>query len=180
MIGEVNESSPDILLIPGIENWITKSVYGLMRKKNWGVTKVHEGGNQLVRDFVESAQVKALLQGFKITPNQLNVRRCLHTITYQIAGKEDPQQKRSLDRLAQARANAKTPVPSDSGGTPVDPGQPKAKLGCRSCSRGRLPTLVRRRWSKDRQSRRRPRSRFARSRWTISSDIWTNTSPRAR
>ena len=100
MIGEVNESSPDILLIPGIENWITKSVYGLMRKKNWGVTEVHEGGNQLVRDFVKSAQVKALLQGFKITPNQLNVRRCLHTITYQIAGKEDPQQKRSLDRLA--------------------------------------------------------------------------------
>jgi len=100
MIGEVNESSPDILLIPGIENWITKSVYGLMRKKNWRVTEVHEGGNQLVRDFVKSAQVKALLQGFKITPNQLNVRRCLHTITYQIAGKEDPQQKRSLDRLA--------------------------------------------------------------------------------
>ena len=120
LLDEVNKSTPELLLIPGIENWITKSVYGLMRKKSWGVTEVHEGGNQLVRDFVKSTQVKALLQGLKITPNQLNVRRCLHTITYQIAGKEDPQQKRSLARLAQARANAKTAVPADGGGAPVD------------------------------------------------------------
>ena len=120
LLDEVNKSTPDLLLIPGIENWITKSVYGLMRKKSWGVTEVHEGGNQLVRDFVKSAQVKALLQGLKITPNQLNVRRCLHTITYQIAGKEDPQQKRSLARLAQARANAKAAVPANGGGAPID------------------------------------------------------------
>ncbi len=52
--------------------------------------------------------------------NQLNVRRCLHTITYQIAGKEDPQQKRSLARLAQARANAKAAVPANGGGAPID------------------------------------------------------------
>jgi hypothetical protein len=120
LLGEANKSTPELLLIPGIENWITKSVYGLMRKKSWGVTEVHEGGNQLVRDFVKSAQVKALLQGLKITPNQLNVRRCLHTITYQIAGKEDPQQKRSLARLAQARANAKTAVPTNGGDAPID------------------------------------------------------------
>ncbi len=44
LLDEVNKSTPDLLLIPGIENWITKSVYGLMRKKSWGVTEVHEGG----------------------------------------------------------------------------------------------------------------------------------------
>ena len=156
LLDEVNKSTPDLLLIPGIENWITKSVHALMRKKSWGVTEVHEGGNQLVRDFVKSAQVKALLQGLKITPNQLNVRRCLHTINYRVAGKEDPQQKKSLARLAQARANAKTAVPA-AGGAPRLTAQPKVKRGCRSCFRGRQRTRVRKRWSSDKRNRRKPK-----------------------
>ena len=38
LVQETNTQDPSILLVPGVENWIAKSVLAQARKANWGIT----------------------------------------------------------------------------------------------------------------------------------------------
>ena len=106
IVKDINTESPEVFVVPGLENWITKSFLAQVRKANWGILEIREQGPQAIRDFVKQKAVRALLAQLQINPTQLHVRRCLQTITYEIAGKEDPQKKRAADRLAQVMAAA--------------------------------------------------------------------------
>ncbi len=103
---EVNSENPEIFVIPGLENWITKSFLAQVRKANWGITELKVQGQNAIRDFVKQKAVRSLISQLQINPAQINVRRCLQTITYEIAGKEDPQKKRAAERLAQVMGGA--------------------------------------------------------------------------
>ena len=106
LIQEVNTKNPELLRIPGLENFITKGFLGLARKMKWGVLEVNERGNGAIRDFMRQDTLKNLLTQFEITPNQINIRRCFNRVNNVVAGKEDPQQKRAAVRLAQVKAAA--------------------------------------------------------------------------
>jgi hypothetical protein len=106
IVRKVNGESPEILVVPGLENWVTKSVLASVRKQGMGVTEIQEGGNQLVRDFVHGAKVQGLIAQLGIQASQLNLKRCYRTILNQVAGKVDVDQKRSAARLAQLKEAA--------------------------------------------------------------------------
>ena len=80
IVRKVNGESPEILVVPGLENWVTKSVLASVRKQGMGVTEVQEGGNQLVRDFVRGAKVQGLISQLGIQASQLNLKRCFRTV----------------------------------------------------------------------------------------------------
>ena len=124
LIKEVRAETPEILVIPGLENWITKSFLAQVRKANWGITEVKVEGQNAIRDFVKQKTVRGLMAQLQINPNQVNIRRCLQTITYEIAGKEDPQKKRAADRLAQLKASAS----EVEGGDVTPPAAPKTYM----------------------------------------------------
>jgi len=124
LIKEVSAETPEILVIPGLENWITKSFLAQVRKANWGITEVKVEGQNAIRDFVKQKTVRGLMAQLQINPNQVNIRRCLQTITYEIAGKEDPQKKRAADRLAQLKASAS----EVEGGDVTPPAAPKTYM----------------------------------------------------
>ena len=74
-----------------------------------------------MRDFVKQGVVKNLLTQLQITPNQINVRRCFSRVSNQVAGKEDPQQKRAAARLAQVKAAAQERAARARAGKPTGP-----------------------------------------------------------
>ena len=106
IVRQVNGESPEVLVIPGVENWVTKSVLASVRKRGMGVTEVQEGGNHLVRDFVRGAKVQGLISQLGIQSSQINLKRCFRTILNSVAGKVDVDQKRSAARLAQLKQAA--------------------------------------------------------------------------
>ncbi len=108
LIREVNENNPEILLLPGLENFITKSFMKIVRNMKWGVLELREQGTNEMRNYVKQGAVKTLMDQLKITPNQLNIRRCLSRIGNQMAGREDPQQRQAMARLEQLRTLARS------------------------------------------------------------------------
>ena len=108
LIREVNENNPEILLLPGLENFITKSFMRIVRNMKWGVLELREQGTNEMRNYVKQGAVKTLMDQLKITPNQLNIRRCLSRIGNQMAGREDPQQRQAMARLEQLRTLARS------------------------------------------------------------------------
>ncbi|MFH1566980.1 MAG: hypothetical protein ABIL09_03205 [Gemmatimonadota bacterium] len=117
----VNAADPGVFLVPGIENWISRSVLAEVRKLRWGIVEVQEQGNQAVRGFLRSPRAAALLGQLGVTPNQLNLRRCLRSVVNAVAGKDDGVKRRSAERLAQLQA-ARQQVAATAGkmGTTVD------------------------------------------------------------
>ena len=108
LIKEVNEKNPEVLLLPGLENFITKSFLSMVRNMKWGVLELREQGTNAIRNFVKQGVVKTLMDQLQVTPNQLNSRRCLNRVSNQVAGKEDTQQQQAAARLAQVRAMAQS------------------------------------------------------------------------
>ena len=106
IVRQVNTETPEVLLVPGIENWVTKSVLASVRKQDWGVTEVQERGNQLVRQFVRGEKVQALLSQLGLQASQLNLKRSYRSVLNQVAGKADVDQKRAAARLAQLKTAA--------------------------------------------------------------------------
>ena len=106
-IALVNQENPETFVIPGMENWITQSVMGVVRQRKWGIAEVQERGQGEIRNFVRQDKVRALLDQFGLTANQLNLRNCMRAVTNQVAGKEEPQHRRSKARLEQVMATLK-------------------------------------------------------------------------
>ena len=119
IVRKVNAETPEILLVPGIENWVTKSVFASVKKQGLDVTEVQERGNQLVRLFVRGEKVQGLLSQLGLQASQLNLKRCFRTILNRVAGKEDVDQKRSAARLAQLK-EAASKRPAEPGGNGDD------------------------------------------------------------
>ncbi|MDP7363040.1 MAG: hypothetical protein QF768_10580 [Candidatus Latescibacteria bacterium] len=105
LVQETNTQDPSILLVPGVENWIAKSVLAQARKANWGITEIQERGNQAVRDFVRGAQATALMAQLGVDVKQLNQRNCLRSIVNAISGKQDSSHRNAEARLAQLKAS---------------------------------------------------------------------------
>lgn len=118
MVSEVNSSDPSYFVVPGIENWITRSALSEARRRGWGVTEIQEGGPQTLRQFVREPKAQALFAQLGVTPNQLNLRRCLRSITNAAAGKQAAPLKRAPVRLAH--------LPSATGGESA-PGPPAGR-----------------------------------------------------
>ena len=117
VVTKVNEENPEIFVVPGVENWITKTVLANVRKAGWGVVEVQEQGNQMVRQFLHEGKVQGLLAQLKVAPAQLNQKRCFRSVLNSVAGKTDADQQRSAARLAQLKkdAAARPPAPPDAG-----------------------------------------------------------------
>jgi hypothetical protein len=107
IVREAAAENPEALVIPGIENWITRTVLGQVRKNSWGIAQVQTEGQHLLRDLIRQDQVRTILAQFELTPAQLNIRNCMRSIANAVAGKEDPKKKRAAARLAQMLAALK-------------------------------------------------------------------------
>ena len=113
LVKTTNEQDPAILLAPGVENWIAKSVLGQARKAGWGITEVQEQGNQAIRDFVRGPQATALMAQLGVDVKQLNQRHCLRSVVNVISGKQDPSHRNAEARLAQLKASTPAPVAAE-------------------------------------------------------------------
>ena len=113
LVKTTNEQDPAILLAPGVENWIAKSVLGQARKAGWGITEVQEQGNQAIRDFVRGPQATALMAQLGVAVKQLNQRNCLRSVVNVISGKQDPSHRNAEARLAQLKASTPAPVAAE-------------------------------------------------------------------
>jgi len=110
LVKTTNEQDPAILLAPGVENWIAKSVLSQARKAGWGITEVQEQGNQVIRDFVRGPQVTALMAQLGVDVKQLNQRNCLRSVVNVISGKQNSSHRNAETRLAQLQASPPAPV----------------------------------------------------------------------
>ena len=81
LIKEINEKNPEVLLLPGLENFITKSFLSMVRNMKWGVLELREQGTNAIRDYVKQGVVKTVMDQLHVTPNQLNIRRCLNRVS---------------------------------------------------------------------------------------------------
>ena len=63
-----NEKSPEIFLIPGIENWITSIFVATVRQQQWGIAKIQEAGSEYLHGLLRQNKVKALLGHLEIPP----------------------------------------------------------------------------------------------------------------
>lgn len=104
---EVNAQDVGVFVVPGVENWISRSVLAEVRKRGWTLAEVMEQGNQAMRDFLRAPKARGLLGQLGLAPKQLSLSRCLRSMVNAVAGREDPVQRRSAERLAQLRAAAK-------------------------------------------------------------------------
>ncbi len=114
---EVVKASPEVLIAPGIENWITRSVLGTVRKNGWNIADTQTEGQNLVRQFLRQDQVQGVLSQFDMKPADLNIRNCMRSVVNTVAGKEDPVKKRAAERMAEVKARlqaqASAPQPAD-------------------------------------------------------------------
>ncbi|MBT3345101.1 MAG: hypothetical protein HN404_19040 [Gemmatimonadetes bacterium] len=115
LIRETNEKDPTILLVPGVENWIARTVLAQFRKANWGITEVQERGNQAVRDFAHGPQATALLAQLGVDVRQVNQRNCLRSIVNTISGRHDDSHRNAEARLAQLQASIAAAAPTEEG-----------------------------------------------------------------
>ena len=104
VFAEVAKESPEVLVVPGIENWITRAVLGTVRKNGWGIAETQTEGQNLLRQFLRQEQVQAVLLQFDLKPTDIHISNCKLSIVNAVAGKEDPVKKRAADRLAQVKA----------------------------------------------------------------------------
>ena len=58
---EVVKASPEVMIVPGIENWITRSVLGTVRKNGWNIADTQTEGQNLLRQFLRQDQVQRVL-----------------------------------------------------------------------------------------------------------------------
>lgn len=114
LIQDTNSKDPGILLVPGVENWIARTVLTQVRKAGWGITEVQERGNQTIRDFTRGPQATALLAQLGIDVKQLNQRNCLRSIVNAISGRQDDSHRNARNRLAQLQASP-PPPPAEEG-----------------------------------------------------------------
>ena len=117
VVAKVNEQNPEVFVVPGVENWIIKSVLANVRKAGWGVVEIQEQGNQTIRQFLKEDKVQPVLAQLKITPAQLNQKRCFRSVLNQVAGKTDADQQRSAARLAQLKKEAASRPPPPAAST---------------------------------------------------------------
>jgi hypothetical protein len=114
---EVVKASPEVLIAPGIENWITRSVLGTVRKNGWNIADTQTEGQNLVRQLLRQDQVQGVLSQFDMKPADLNIRNCMRSVVNTVAGKEDPVKKRAAERMAEVKARlqaqASAPQPAD-------------------------------------------------------------------
>lgn len=108
----VNAEDAGVFVVPGVENWIARSVLAEVRKQGWTLAEVMERGNQAIREFLRTPRARGLLGQLGLAPKQLNLSRCLRSMVNAVAGREDPVQRRSVERLAQLRAGAKQRAPA--------------------------------------------------------------------
>ncbi len=104
VFAEVVKENPEVLIIPGIENWITRSVLGTVRKNGWGIAETQTEGQNLLRQFLRQEQMQGVLLQYDLQPADLNIRNCMRSIVNAVAGKEDPVKKRAAERLAEVKA----------------------------------------------------------------------------
>ena len=104
VFAEVVKESPEVLIIPGIENWITRAVLGTVRKNGWGIADTQMEGQNLLRQFLRQEQMQRVLLQYALKPADLNIRNCMRSIVNAVAGKEDPVKKRAAERLAEVKA----------------------------------------------------------------------------
>ena len=104
VFAEVVKESPEVLIIPGIENWITRAVLGTVRKNGWGIAETQMEGQNLLRQFLRQEQMQRVLLQYALKPADLNIRNCMRSIVNAVAGKEDPVKKRAAERLAEVKA----------------------------------------------------------------------------
>jgi hypothetical protein len=104
---EIVAENPEAFAVPGVENWIVRALLGIVRKRGWGITEVQERGPSELRDFLKQEQVRTVLAQLDLTPQELNVRNCMRSVSNAVAGKEDPQKKRAAARLAQLMGRLK-------------------------------------------------------------------------
>jgi len=106
-VDEVNARDAGVFVGPGVENWISRTVLAEVRQRGWSLADVMEQGNQAVREFARGAKARALLGQLGLTPKQLNLGRCHRSLVNAVAGRQDPVQRRSAEKLAQVREAAR-------------------------------------------------------------------------
>ncbi|MEE2727062.1 MAG: hypothetical protein VX792_08290 [Candidatus Latescibacterota bacterium] len=99
--------------VPGVENWIIRSLLGTVRKKGWDISAVQENASSELRNFLRQEKVRNVLASLNLTPQEINQKNCLRAVANAVAGKEDPQKKRAAARLAKVKAGAGAGQKSD-------------------------------------------------------------------
>ena len=126
----VVEGSPDVLIIPGIENWITRAMLGALLKNGWGIAETQMEGQNLLRQ----EQMQRVLLQYALKPADLNIRNCKRSIVNAVAGQEDPVKKGATERSAKSKLGCKRKIASCptmrswyscSQGRPVNPMRPR-------------------------------------------------------
>ena len=101
---EVVKASPKVPIVPGIENWITRSVLGMVRKNGWNIADTQTEGQNLVCQFLRQDQLQGEVSQFDMKPADLNIRNCIRSVVNAVAGREDPVKKRAAERMAEVKA----------------------------------------------------------------------------
>ena len=99
-LAAANAEDPAQLLAPGVENWVSLSVFAQARKAGWGITEVQEQGSQLFRTFMRSDRTRALLEQLGLKSQLVNMSNCHRFLVNRIAGRQDDGQKNATARLA--------------------------------------------------------------------------------
>ena len=110
---EVARENPDVLVVPGVENWIVRAILGKVRNNGWGITETQIEGQNLLRQFLHQDQARAVLLRLDLKPTDLNIRNCMRRVVNAVAGKDDPGRKRAEARLAEVKAKLQAPPSSD-------------------------------------------------------------------
>ncbi len=102
--------NPQAFAVPGVENWVIRSLLSMIRKRGWNISQVQEHASGELRDLLRQDQVRAVLANVGLTPQEINQKNCLRAVSNTLMGKEDPQKKRAAARLAQISAQKKSVV----------------------------------------------------------------------
>ena len=99
--------------VPGVENWIIRSLLSTVRKKGWDIGAVQENASSELRNFLRQEKVRNVLTSLNLTPQEINQKNCLRAVANAVVGKEDPQKKRAAARLAKVKVGAGAGQKSD-------------------------------------------------------------------
>ncbi len=101
---EVVRENAQAFAVPGVENWIIRSLLGTARKRGWDIGQLQENASNELRSFLRQDQVRGVLTSLNLTPQEINQKNCLRSVANAFVGKEDPQKKRAAARLAQMKS----------------------------------------------------------------------------
>ncbi len=113
---EMLADNPQAFAVPGVENWVIRSLLGMIRKRGWNISQVQEHASGELRGLLRQEQVRAVLANVGLTPQEINQKNCLRAVSNTLVGKEDPQKKRAAARLAQISAQKKAASAGEDGG----------------------------------------------------------------